>query len=201
MSSVLTIPPSQGYIPMLRQLSVSEYHRMIQAGILNEDDNVELLEGYLVQKKPRNPPHDSTIQRFLRRFFTVLPPGWDARGQSAITLAESEPEPDVAVVRGDAAAFDHHHPGPGEIGLLVEVAESTLHQDRVDKQRIYARNGIVTYWIANLVDRQIEVYTQPSGPSATPDYAQRQDYPRGASVPLVLDGVQVALLPVDDLLP
>lgn len=201
MSSVLTNPPSQGYIPMLRQFSVEDYHRMIEVGILNEDDNIELLEGYLVRKMTRNPPHDGTIQLIGRRLYFTLPPGWDLRIQLAVTLTCSEPEPDFAIVRGDDRTYLQHHPGASDIGLLVEVANSSLYQDRVDKRRIYARAGIVTYWIANLVDQQIEVYTQPSGPSPTPDYAQRQDYPRGASVPLILDGVQVALLPVDDLLP
>jgi Uma2 family endonuclease len=201
MSSVLANPPSQGYIPMLRQFSVADYHKMIQANILNEDDNVELLEGYLVKKMTRNPPHDRIIQRWSRHFYTLTPAGWDVRVQCAVTLPDSEPEPDFALVRGDDRTYVNHHPGPSEIGLLVEVANSSLYQDRVDKRRIYARAGIVTYWIANLVDQQIEVYTQPSGPSPAPDYAQRQDYPRGASVPLILDGSQVALLPVDDLLP
>ncbi|MFO0845981.1 MAG: Uma2 family endonuclease [Gemmataceae bacterium] len=201
MSSVLNVPPSQGYIPMLRQLSVAEYHRMIQAGILTEDDAVELLEGYLVQKMPRNPVHDRIIQRWSRHLYALVPAGWDIRVQCAATLPDSEPEPDFAVVRGDDRTYDNHHPGPSEIGLLVEVANTTLPQDRVDKQRIYARNGIVSYWIANLVDRQVEVYTQPSGVSPTPAYAHRQDYPRGAHVPLLLDGLQAALLAVEDLLP
>jgi len=84
---------------------------------------------------------------------------------------------------------------------VVEVSESSLAGDRTEKARIYARAGIETYWIVNLVDHQVEVYTQPTGPSASPAYAQRDDVPLGGSVSLVLDGVVIATLAVRDLLP
>jgi Uma2 family endonuclease len=121
--------------------------------------------------------------------------------QCAITLGDSEPEPDGAVVRGDARTYLTRYPGPGDVGLVIEVADSTLAADRIDKGRIYARAGIVCYWIVNLVDRQIEVYTSPSGPTAAPAFAQQADYHVGDAVPLVLDGTTVVSIPVQDLLP
>jgi Uma2 family endonuclease len=184
-----------------RRFSVAEYHKLIEIGILTEDDNLELLEGYLVHKMSRNPPHDATIQKAMKRLWRVLPPGWDLRVQSAVTLTTSEPEPDLAVVRGDENDYLARHPGPADVGLAIEVADATLAGDRVDKGRIYARAGIACYWIINLVDRQVEVYTAPSGSVATPAYAQRQDFPAGDDVTLTLDGAAAASIAVRDLLP
>jgi Uma2 family endonuclease len=123
------------------------------------------------------------------------------RIQLPVTLPDSEPEPDVSVARGDDSLYATRHPGPADLGLVVEVPDSSLAFDRDDKARIYARAGIVTYWIVNLVDRQGEVYLGPSGPSAAPAYARRQDFPAGALVPLVLDGVAAGHNAVADLLP
>ncbi len=81
------------------------------------------------------------------------------RMQSAITLSRSEPEPDAALVRGNARTYAKHHPKPPDIGLVIEVSDSTLDGDRIDKGRLYAEAGIVCYWIVNLVDRQIEIYS------------------------------------------
>jgi Uma2 family endonuclease len=137
----------------------------------------------------------------MKRLFRALPPGWDLRVQSAVTLSDSEPEPDLAIVRGDESLYLARHPGPPDVGLVAEVADSTLPADRIDKCRIYARAGIVCYWIINVNDRQIEVYSNPSGPTAAPAFAQRMDYRPGDAVPLVLDGMTVASLAVQDLLP
>jgi Uma2 family endonuclease len=185
----------------MRTFTVDEYHRMIQVGILGEDDDVELLEGYIVPKMPHNPPHDGTIQVVNKRLLRLLPPGWDVRVQSALTLPDSEPEPDLAVVRGDERIYLQHHPGPADVGLVVEVADSSLDRDRDDKGRLYARAGVGCYWIVNLVNRQVEAYTAPSGPGPSPAYARQQTYGIQDSVPLSLDGQLVANIPVRELLP
>jgi Uma2 family endonuclease len=184
-----------------RRFSVDEYHRLIELGILTEDDNLELLEGYLVHKMSRNPPHDAAIQKGTKKWLRLLPPGWDLRVQSAITLTESEPEPDFAIVRGDETAYVNRHPTPADIGLVVEVSDSTLPGDRDDKGRIYARGGIACYWIVNLIDRQVEVYTAPSGPVPAPRFAQRVDHRPGDSLSLLLGGTTLVQVPVQDLLP
>jgi len=184
-----------------RRFSVSEYHRLIDLGILTEDDNLELLEGYLVHKMSRNPPHDAAIQKGMKKWLHLLPAGWDLRVQSAITLTDSEPEPDFAIVRGDETVYVARHPGPTDIGLTVEVSESTLPGDRDDKGRIYAGAGIGDYWIVNLIDRRIEVYTSPSGPVSTPKYGQRVDHPPGDSVSVLLGGTTLVQVAVQDLLP
>ncbi len=193
--------PWQGTMAGFRRFSVAEYHKLIEIGILTEDDNLELLEGYLVHKMSRNPPHDATIQKIMKKLLRLLPPDWDLRVQSAITVTTSEPEPDLAVVRGDENSYLSRHPGPADIGLAIEVADTTLAGDRADKGRIYARAAITYYWIVNIVDRQVEVYTIPSGPTASPAYGQRQDFLIGDDVALTLDGIVAATIPVGELLP
>ena len=184
-----------------RRFTVAEYHQMIQTGLLTEDDNVELLEGWIVPKSPRSPAHDGTMgvaEEVIREQF---PPGWRIRVKSAITLADSEPEPDLAIVQGPPSRYMDHHPGSSEIAFLVEVADSSLLRDRNDKVRIYARAGIAIYWIINLVNAQIEVYTLPSGPVENATYGQRQDYRPGDVIPLILNGQEVGRIAAQDLLP
>lgn len=189
------------WYPILRRFTVDEYHRMIDAGILTEDDDVELLEGWIVPKMSRNPSHDGTLSISKRTLETHLPSGWHVRIQCAITTGDSEPEPDIAIVRGDERSYLQRHPIPADVGLLIEVANASLSDDRNDKARLYARAGIVSYWIINLIDRQIEMYTDPTGPDAAPRYRQRQDYRIPQNIPFALAGAQTSLLAVSDLLP
>jgi Uma2 family endonuclease len=193
--------PYQGTMAGFRRFSVAEYHRLIALGILTEDDNLELLDGYLVHKMTRNPPHDAAIQKGNKKFLRILPAGWDLRVQCAITLTDSEPEPDFVVVRGDENTYLTRHPTTADICLVVEVSDSTLVGDRDDKGRIYAKEGIACYWIVNLNDQQIEVYTSPSGPAADPKYGQRVDYRTGGSVTLLLGNAAAIQVAVKDLLP
>lgn len=193
--------PLSGTIAGFRRFSVAEYHQLIEIGFLTEDDPVELIEGYLVMKMPRNPPHDSTLHRLSTRLTRAVPPGWQVRCQMAVTLDESEPEPDLALVRGGDNAFDTSHPGPSDIALVIEVADTTLPGDRADKGRIYARAAIPEYWIVNLQDRVVEAYTRPSGPTATPAYAQRTTHGTGEVVSVILDGNVISQLKVGELFP
>jgi Uma2 family endonuclease len=195
-------PPTRfGPYAALRRFSVAEYERLIDIGILTDEDKVELLDGYVVLKMPRNPPHDSRIQKLNRLILALLPSGWDVRIQLAVTLATSVPEPDVAIVRGDGEDYASRHPSATDVRLVVEVAESSLDHDRGEKGPIYADAGLPTYWIVNLIDRQVEVYTGPTGSGQSAAYARRQDYRSGDSIPLALDGRIVGQLAVSDILP
>src|SRR5271168_2093048 len=129
------------------RFTVADYHRLIKAGGLTEDDPVELLEGWIVPKMPHNPLHDSTLDGAQDILRNLLPIGWRVRVQMAITTADSEPEPDLAVVRGPAERYRKRHPGPKDIAMLVEVSEATLRRDRVHKGRVYSKAGISIYWI------------------------------------------------------
>jgi hypothetical protein len=200
--SVGTAPPTPAYAAYagLHRWSVADYHRFIELGILTEDDRVELLEGNVVNKMPRNPPHDVALQRLTKRLVRLAPLGWETRIQSAITLSDSEPEPDAVLARGDENTYAQRHPHPPDIGLAVEVSASSLTIDRVDKGRIYAHAALPVYWVINVMDSQIEVYTDPRPLDPIPNYATRTDYQIGDSVPLILDGQQLALLSVVELI-
>ena len=201
--SVLTpiLPTAPPVLPRLHRFTVNEYHRMIQTGILTENNNVELLEGVIVPKMSRNPRHDACIQLSNPLLLRSLPAGWELRVQSALTLTDSEPEPDFTPVRGAPRSFTKQHPGPQDLGLVIEASDTSLRFDREEKGRIYAQARISCYWIINLQDAQIEVYSDPTGPDVQPTYRQRRDYGANESVPLVLDGQVVALIPVAEFLP
>jgi Uma2 family endonuclease len=190
------IPPE----PVL-QLTVAQYHAMIRSGDLESGAPIELLEGWLVNKMPKNPPHSVSTAKARRHLSEVVPEGWSVDVQEPVTTRDSEPEPDVAVIRGLREDYVDRHPGPYDIGLLVEVADTSLTRDRNWKKRIYAAAGIAVYWIVNLIDRQIEVFTHASSRSEQSDYGTREVFLPGDRVPVVLDGSEVGRIAVEDLLP
>lgn len=181
-----------------RRFTIDEYHQMIHAGILTDGEPIELLEGWMIKKMSHGTPHDSCMDAFEGILPTLLPSDWFMRCQRAVTLSDSEPEPDYAIVRGPRTRYRANHPTPAEIGLLVEFSHSSLRIDRVAKARIYARAGVPVYWIVNVAEKVIEVYTQPTGLAEVPAYAQREDYAVGAAVPVVLDGVAVGTVAVSE---
>jgi Uma2 family endonuclease len=195
-SSCFAVPPE----PVLR-LTVEQYHGMIRAGILVDGDPMELLEGWLVQKMTKYPPHVLSAGCTLDALAAVVAGGWHVRAEGPVTTRDSEPEPDVSVIRGRRRDYANRHPSPKEVALLVEVGDTSLERDRGWKKHIYAAAGIPCYWIVNLIDGQVEVHTQPSGPGEQADYAARQVYRRGDRIPVVLDGAQAGTVAVDDLLP
>jgi Uma2 family endonuclease len=180
----------------VRRFTVAEYLRMIELNLLKDAEKLELLDGWITPKMTINPPHAAVLDLVREALAACAPSGWRFRVQSPITLVESVPEPDVAVAVGPASRYLTRHPGPADLSLVIEVADSSLADDRTVKGPIYAEAGIPVYWIINVVDEIVEVYTQP-GPNG---YAQRQDYRRGAAVPLVLGGQVVAQVPVADLI-
>lgn len=185
----------------MKRISVARYQKMIEAGILTSEDNVELLEECVVLKDPRTPRHDGTVDLIMAAIPPHLLAGWVYRIGQSIVLSDSQPEPDFAIVRGTPRSYLMRHPVPADVGLIIEVADSSLLRDQRDKTRIYARGGIPCYWIINLVDRRIEVFTQPSGPVAMPAYGAFQTFQPGDAVPLVLDGTTTGSIPATDLLP
>jgi Uma2 family endonuclease len=196
----LRAPPAVPTDPIWR-LSIDQYHEMIRNGILTDDDPVELLEGWLVYKMPKNPSHRAVTRLTRQALEALLPAGWYVDSQEPVTIGDSEPEPDVVVVRGETRDYSDRHPGPQDLGLLVEVADTTLHRDRGSKKRLYAGAAIPCYWIINLLESQIEVYTDPSGPAEAPNYRQRQDFKRGDDMPVSIGGREVGRISVQALLP
>ena len=184
----------------VRRFSVEEYRRLGEIGVLAEDDRVELLEGWIVPKMNLNPPHSVCVQLVDDAIRKALPEAWCVRIQDVVSTSDSEPEPDVAAVRGAIRDFAQRHPGPEDIGVLIEVADTSLTRDRY-KCRLYGGAGIAVYWIVNLVDRRIEVYTDPTGPDPNPGYRRRNEFGPDDDVPLVIEGREIARIKVSELLP
>jgi hypothetical protein len=174
---------------------------MIEAGVLTEDDPVELLEGALVFKMPKKPKHRVALAKLQRALASVLPDGFSLQLQEPVTLLDGEPEPDAAVIRGRAEDYPDRHPGPADTPLIIEVADASLLRDRGIKLRSYARSQIAIYWIVNLLDRTIEVHRRPTGPASQPGYDQVEVFKEGDSVPVELMGNAVTTLAVAAVLP
>lgn len=183
------------------RMSVEGYHEAARLGILTESDRVELLEGWLVAKMTKKPPHTIAKGLVQDELIRVTPAGWYVVIEDPVSTAESEPEPDAMIVRGRRRDYRDRQPGPGDVPLVVEVADSSLGEDRRTKRRIYAKAGIATYWIVNLIDCQVEVHTEPSGPIPPPTYGHREVFGPDAEVPIVLDGHEVGRVAVRDILP
>lgn len=181
-----------------RRFTVVEYHKMIRAGILTESDNIELIEGFLVLQQPRGVAHDFTVTALAADLRPLVPEEYVFSPRCALTLADSEPEPDFSIAKGPISLYTHRHPGPADTALVIEVSASSLAYDRTDKARVYARAGIPVYWVVNVIDKQVEVYTQPSGPCDAPAYARQEVFAAGTNVPVVLDGNTVGAIAVSD---
>jgi Uma2 family endonuclease len=197
-------PAADGPFPewrWLRRFSAGEYHRMIDLGVIGEDEKLERLDGYLVLKMPQNTPHRAAANRLYSRVMPRLPAGWVVFTNCPIPLGESDPEPDGVILRGVDTDYDHRDPAPADFGIVIEVSDSTLSSDRRAKQEFYAGAGLPTFWIINLVDAQVEVYTDPDPAATPPAYRTRTDDRRGQDALVVLDGAAVAAIPMADLLP
>ena len=144
-----------------------EYDRLIECGAFGPEDRIELLGGLLIVREPQGGPHAMGIRMVEEALRRVFMHGWDVRGQLPVALDDdSEPEPDVSVVRGSFRDYPHDH--PARAALVVEIAESSLGVDRGEKASLYARAGLADYWIVNLVDRVREVHRDPLADPAAP---------------------------------
>ena len=145
-----------------------EYDRLIDKGVFQPGERLELLAGDLVVREPQGDPHTLAVELAGEALGAAFGPGWRVRIQLPVALdEESEPEPDVSVAPGRAR--DRREAKPSRLALVVEIAESSLALDREYKGSLYARARIPDYWIVNLVDRVLEVYRDP-GPAAAAHY-------------------------------
>lgn len=201
----VTITPeelSQAGNGSLWRMSLETYHELVNAGTFAPGEAVELIHGYVVEKMPKNPLHAKANQWLLIYFSKLIDidQGWYFAIQDPITLADSEPEPDFAVIRG--SPDDHEeHPGPLEVALLIEVSDSSLGFDESIKMQLYAANNIVEYWIVNIAERQIQVYTEPFQTGDRAAYRQQTIYVVGDTIPVILDGREYGRILVSAIMP
>ncbi|MBI3800175.1 MAG: Uma2 family endonuclease [Deltaproteobacteria bacterium] len=159
-------------VPTVHRFTRDEYYRMAEAGLFC-DERVELLDGEIITMSPQNTPHASTVYRTAHRLEQLIGNITCIRCQLPIVLNDwSEPEPDIAVCVPDPDDYGRAHPQPGQILLLIEVADVSIPYDRGRKTPAYAASGIPELWIVNLPDRRIEVSSAPD--PGTRSYRKQQ---------------------------
>ena len=168
--------------------SIEEWHELIDSGIV-ADKPVELLNGEIIEMSPEGISHSYTndsVADYLREKLTGFA---KIRESHPVTLDNSEPEPDIAIVHLPETIYRSHHPYPQDIYCLIEVSSQTLKKDLEEKSIIYARNSIPEYWVIDLVNKQLIVHIQPKGDR----YAQIQTYTTGIVKPLSFPDIDIAL--------
>lgn len=173
------------------RLTVPRYERMIEVGILDENDRVELIRGQLVAKMSIGDERAACVKRLNRQLTTLAGARAIVGVQDPVRLADSVPEPDISLLQPRADFYASRSPTPTDVFLIIEVADSSLDYVQNGKGPLYAENGIPEYWIANLVDRCLEVHRQPR-PNGT--YADvRTLRPGDTAGVAALPGVSVAV--------
>ncbi|MBI4319246.1 MAG: Uma2 family endonuclease [Chloroflexi bacterium] len=146
-----------------RRFTVSEYHQMAEAGILGEDDRVELIDGEVTEMTPIGRRHAACVARLNKLFVQLLGDAAVVWPQNPVDVSEwSEPQPDLALLRPSADFYAAGHPTPVDVLLLVEVAERSAGQDRRIKVPLYSRSGIPEFWLIDLQKEIVTVYRDPT---------------------------------------
>jgi Uma2 family endonuclease len=188
-----------GVIPY--RVSVRQFTKMIGAGVFGEHDHVELLEGLLVDKMVKHPPHNFTVAEIADKFRGGIGPDSVVHEEKSVVLGRfSRPEPDVSITRGPRERYRSDSPSAADLAMLIEVADTSYAKDRGSKWRMYARSRIPVYWIVNLPLRQIEVYSQPAGRGKAAAYQVMAAYAADDEVPMILGGRELGRLKVSDVL-
>ncbi len=178
-----------------RQFTVKEYHHKPQAGILKEDERVELIRGEVIKKSPISSHHAACVNRLNRLFYKKLGSRVLVSVQNPVELDDySEPEPDLALLEPRSDFYESGHPKPGDIFLIVEVGDSTIRGDREVKIPLYAEDNIIEVWLVGINEQCLEVYRQPTSSG----YRQVEKLHRGQSLSIQrLPGVNIL---VDEIL-
>ncbi|MBC1240957.1 MULTISPECIES: Uma2 family endonuclease [Nostoc] len=146
----------------VKRFTIAEYHRLTELGFFCEDDRVELIRGEIVQMAAKSTSHSVCSTRLYRELFKLVAEKAILRGQEPIIIADdSEPEPDLVIVKNRPDEYLEAHPSPSDILVVIEISNSTLQYDRDVKLSLYAKAGISDYWIFNLVDNYLESYSEP----------------------------------------
>lgn len=147
----------------IRLITVAEYHQMAEAGILNPDERVELIDGQVLKMAAKGTAHSSATTRTEKLFEQRLEGQAWVRVQEPIRLNDySEPEPDVAIVRVDSLDYADHHPTVPEVYLVIEVADASLRADCEFKSKVYARSSLADYWVLDVIGRSLHIFREPT---------------------------------------
>ena len=154
MTSLLELPIVR---ERMHRMSVAEYHRAFEAGALSE--KVELLRGLVVTKMPKSPLHEFVAQKLMLLLLALVPKAFQVRHEGPLTLRDSEPEPDLSIVRGRPEDWTEAHPSTAQ--LVIEVAVTSAAVDE-EKAGIYAEAGIPEYWLVRAHEQTVDIYREPT---------------------------------------
>jgi len=181
-------------------LSTEDFYRMIEAEIFPDERRVGLWDGRIYEKMAKLRAHAVSGNKLNIALIRALPPGWFLGGENPITIGpDKAPLPDMIVLRGVPDDYRDRRPGVADIGLVVELADSSLRIDTGVKLAAYASAGIPVYWVVNLKDDVVHVYSDPI--TSEGRFASVATVARGESIPFTLDGARVGLIAASDLLP
>jgi Putative restriction endonuclease len=179
------------------RLNVEQYESMVSSGLFAKCDRIHLINGILVAKATKKPPRVIACEKTRDALQRIVPQGWRVMVEAPVRIPSYiEPEPDLGLARGRTEDYETRHPEPADLALVIEVAESSLRQDR-ELMQIYGNGGVPTAWIVNLIDRQVEVFTDP----CPEGYRSRHAFDAGQEVPLVIEGAVLGRIAVGELLP
>jgi Uma2 family endonuclease len=183
----------------LHRFKLSEFQRMFELGILGEGERLELLEGVVVQMPLAGPSHDGVLGSADEELSPLLPKPWFPRIQCSLFTEDSWVVPDIAVTKGPRKLYHKRHPVPGDIAMIIEVSEGTLARDKGWKAHIYAKASIPWYWVVDVKQRRVEVFSDPSGPSDEPSYRVHESLGLKGSAAVVIAGQQCGRIEVKKL--
>lgn len=162
-----------------RKFTVQQYHKMLESGILTEDDRVELIRGEIIEMSPIGTKHAACVNRLINLLVQLLGKRVIVAAQNPIALNDnSEPQPDVALLKPRDDFYATAHPQPQDILLLIEVADSTIIYDREEKIPLYAEANIIEVWLVDINEQIVEIYQQPTAAG----YQQMQKFTSGQSL-------------------
>jgi len=145
-----------------KKFTVGQYHQMIESGILSDRDRVELIQGEIIEMSPVGRRHAACVDRLAELMILRLASKVIVRTQNPIRLSDdSEPQPDLALLRRRDDYYKTGHPQPGDIFLAIEVSDTTIDFDREVKIPLYAKEGITEVWLVDLNTQSVEVYQEP----------------------------------------
>ncbi|MGH2415271.1 MAG: Uma2 family endonuclease [Microcystaceae cyanobacterium] len=145
-----------------KRFTLDEYHRLTEIGFFQEEERLELIAGEIIQMAAKGTAHETCLRRLWKQLFPLVGQRATLQSQSPIIIPpNSEPEPDFAIVKNRADDYFSSHPTPVDVLLLIEVADSSLDYDQNVKLPLYAQAGITDYWIFNLLDNWLEIYSEP----------------------------------------
>jgi Uma2 family endonuclease len=187
------------------RITVEEYHRMAEAGVFGPEPRLELLEGVLIDKMTKNPPHvvATDVLGELLHHLLSRGSGYCISMGNPVTIEDrdSEPEPDAMILRGNLRDYTSRRHTPADAALVMEVANTSYAYDRYSKWVTYAGARVPIYWIVDLGRRRLEIHSGPAGQAETAYYGLTRILGQDDEVALVLDGREIARFAVREILP